>query len=88
MAREQITFTKVEIETLPEDCQLAWAALLEAKAAFKASLQVIAPAGKRVQFVEKYGELKLALSTIASPKAKAQSLADFLSGAQTDGMDC
>jgi phage regulator Rha-like protein len=87
MAREQLTFTKVEIESLPTECQAAWAEYLKAKAQFKASLQQIAPAGKRVQFVEKYNELKLALSTIAQPKANAKSLADFLSGAQDNGLD-
>ena len=52
--------------------------MLDAKRSFKSSLQAIAPDGKRVQFVEKYGELKIAVANIAAPKATAQSLAHFL----------
>ena len=85
MAREQLTFVKIDTTTLPTECQVLWAELLQAKAAFKASIQGLAPAGKRVQFVEKYGECKIALATIAQPKAATQSLADFLAAQQGNG---
>ena len=78
MAREQLTFVKIDTATLPTECQVLWAQLLQAKAAFKEGIQSLAPAGKRVQFVEKYGECKIALATIAQPKAATQSLAEFL----------
>ncbi len=85
MAREQLTFVKIEVSSLPTECQVLWQELIEAKRAFKASIQVIAPAGKRVQFVEKYGECKVALASIAAPKAQAQSLADFLAAQGANG---
>lgn len=81
MAREILTFVKIDPTTLPTESQVLWAELIAAKAAFKASIQGIAPAGKKVQFVEKYGELKIALATIAAPKAATQSLADYLAQA-------
>jgi hypothetical protein len=85
MAREQLTFVKIDAASLPEECRELWTDLLQVKAAFKASLQQIAPAGKRVQFVEKYGELKIALATIAAPKAATQSLADYLAQSVGNG---
>lgn len=85
MAREMLTFVKIDPTTLPVESQVLWQELLAAKAAFKASIQGIAPKGKRVQFVEKYGELKIALATIASPKAATQSLADYLASASGNG---
>lgn len=85
MAREMLTFVKIEVATLPTEAQVLWAELIAAKAAFKSSLQGLAPAGKRVQFVEKYGELKIALSSVAAPKASAQSLADYLAAQGTNG---
>jgi hypothetical protein len=85
MAREQLTFVKIDPSTLPTEAQVLWSELIAAKAAFKASIQCVAPAGKRVQFVEKYGELKIALATIAAPKAATQSLADYLAQAGSNG---
>jgi hypothetical protein len=85
MAKEMIQFVKVDVASLPEECQVLWAELLAAKVAFKASLQPLAPDGKRVQFVEKYGELKIALSTVAKAKVGTASLADFLAGQEAGG---
>lgn len=85
MAREMLTFVKIDPTTLPVESQVLWQELIAAKAAFKSSLQAIAPAGKRVQFVEKYGELKIALATIATPKAATQSLADYLAQSVGNG---
>lgn len=85
MAREQLTFTKIEVTSLPEESQVLWAELIAAKAAFKASLQALAPAGKSVQFTDKYGELKIALATKAQPKASTATLADFLAAQSANG---
>jgi len=87
MAREQLTFTQVDISSLDEHQAIKWQEYLDAKAEFKSSLQSLAPAGRSVVFSEKYGTvLKVALT--AAPKANGTakvSLADFIAAQQASG---
>jgi hypothetical protein len=64
----QIEFVQIDIGTLDEEQRVAWEFYLQAKAAFKQTLQSLAPAGRRVQFYEKYGTvLKIAITEGAAP---------------------
>jgi hypothetical protein len=86
MAKEQLQFVEIDPASLSEEQQAKWAALLAAKAEFKASLQAMAPQGSSVQFSDKYGKLKLAITKAASkPVPAAQSLADFIAAQQATG---
>ena len=77
MAKEMLQFVEVAINTLSPEQHEAWLALMEAKAAFKDTLQSLAPSGKRIVFSDKYNKLKIAAATMASPKSAALTLAQW-----------
>lgn len=78
MAKEQVQFVEVEIDSLSPDQRVLWNELVIAKKAFGASLQPMAPAGRRVLFSDKYNKLKIATVAMASASAKPKlSLADW-----------
>ena len=80
MTKVQLQFVEIDTTSLNDDQQAKWGALLEAKMAFKASLQSLAPEGHSIQFSDKYGKLKIALTKASSASAQPakQSLADFI----------
>lgn len=87
MAREQVQFTQVDVDSLSASQYEAFVAYLTAKAAFRASLQPMAPSGCKIVFTEKYGTvdnpqgatLKVALVRSAPVKAKGKiSLSDWI----------
>ena len=80
MTKVQLQFVEIDIDTLDEHQQIKWQELLAAKAQFKASLQALAPEGHSIQFSDKYGKLKIALTKASSASAQPakQSLADFI----------
>ena len=69
MAQEQIKFVEIEIGSLSTEQRAAWDMLMAAKAEFKATLQSLAPAGRKIVFSDKYNKLKIAVT--AAPKANA-----------------
>ena len=86
MTKVQLQFVEIDTDSLSAEQQAKWAALLAAKAEFKASLQVLAPAGQLVQFSDKYGKLKIALTKASATSAPAkQSLADFIANQSASG---
>ena len=74
MAKEALTFIEVDIETLSPDQRAAWDHLMEAKAAFKVTLQPLAPQGRRVVFSDKYNKLKIAMTAMAKADAAKPKL--------------
>jgi hypothetical protein len=87
MTKVQLQFVEIDVASLSSNQQAKWAALLEAKMLFKASLQALAPEGHSIQFSDKYGKLKIALTKASSAAAQPakQSLADFIASQQLAG---
>jgi len=87
MTKVQLQFVEIDVASLNPEQQAKWAALLEAKMLFKASLQELAPEGHSIQFSDKYGKLKIALTKASSAAAQPakQSLADFIASQQLAG---
>ena len=69
MAREQVTFSEVDMGTLTNEQRDAWDYYMEAKQALGIALNANAPQGKRVVFTTKYNVLKVALVSKAQAKA-------------------
>jgi hypothetical protein len=94
MAKQQLQFTAIDVASLEAEQMAAFMAYLKAKAAFKASLQAIAPDGHNVVFTEKYGTLanphgamlKVALTKAATSKPQGKlSLGDWLDNRSGNG---
>ena len=77
MAKEMVQFVEVAIDTLNAEQREAWDCLMEAKAAFKLTLQSLAPAGKRIVFSDKYNKLKIGAANMAQAKSAALTLAQW-----------
>ena len=87
MAREQVQFAEIDPSSLTEAQQEAWKFFLEAKEAFKVTLQTSAPQGYRVLFSDKYNKLKLGLAKVAAqstPKSVG-NLGDWLAAQAASG---
>ena len=87
MTKVQLQFVEIDTTSLNDDQQAKWGALLEAKMAFKASLQSLAPEGHSIQFSDKYGKLKIAITKASQTTTQPakQSLADFIAAQQASG---
>ena len=85
MAKEQVRFVDVELNSLNSEQREAWDALIEAKGAFKATLQSMAPDGTRVVFSDKYNKLKVAVVKAAAERSTL-TLADYLAQAANAGL--
>jgi len=70
MAREQVQFTEVDMDTLTKEQRDAWEYYLEAKRLLGEHLNTSAPQGKKIVFTTKYNVLKVGMVTKASGKSK------------------
>lgn len=95
MAKQQSTLVWTEIDpaSLPEEqsklygeYKAAYRVMKDARAAFEASFQAAAPAGKRIVCGYNFGKLSIALADAEPVKPKASgTLAEWMAAQQAQG---